>query len=230
MQHSIMIAADVDVWWLGKVDADVFAAWGQVIGAIATVAAVLLALGIAIRDGHKFRREAEIAEGERARAEQERQRAEHERERAEAERQTVDAKQARLVTLHTVVEQPLWTKSALGVGRPKLQVKSRIVNDSSEAVMDVVIDGIAITYSAWGRRPDTVQIANPQAIPNPLVPGVLLFWLEATTTWPDDDLPATDEVAVVITFSFTDANGKRWQRVNRGAPVRVVPTTVAKSA
>jgi hypothetical protein len=39
------------VWFFGSVDADVFAAWGQVIGAAGTLLAVVVALWIAIRDG-----------------------------------------------------------------------------------------------------------------------------------------------------------------------------------
>lgn len=39
------------VWFFGPVDTDVFAAWGQVIGAIGTLLAVVVALWIAIRDG-----------------------------------------------------------------------------------------------------------------------------------------------------------------------------------
>lgn len=39
------------VWFFGNVNADVFAAWGQVIGAAGTLLAVVVATWIAIRDG-----------------------------------------------------------------------------------------------------------------------------------------------------------------------------------
>lgn len=39
------------MWFFGRIDADVFAAWGQVIGAAGTLLAVVVALWIAIRDG-----------------------------------------------------------------------------------------------------------------------------------------------------------------------------------
>lgn len=39
------------VWFFGPVDANVFAAWGQVIGAAGTLLAVVVAVWIAIRDG-----------------------------------------------------------------------------------------------------------------------------------------------------------------------------------
>lgn len=47
----VLAAADVQVWFFGQVNADVFAAWGQVIGAAGTLCAVVVAIWIAIRDG-----------------------------------------------------------------------------------------------------------------------------------------------------------------------------------
>lgn len=52
------------VWFFGQVDTDVFAAWGQVAGAVGTLLAVVVALWIAIRDGRyrdKERRDTEMA-------------------------------------------------------------------------------------------------------------------------------------------------------------------------
>ncbi|HEU5470118.1 MAG TPA: hypothetical protein VFV67_05645 [Actinophytocola sp.] len=53
-----------DVWFFGRVDADVFAAWGEAMGAACTFLAVVVALGIALRDGRyrdAERRDNEIA-------------------------------------------------------------------------------------------------------------------------------------------------------------------------
>lgn len=46
-----MVESTSQVWFFGSVDADVFAAWGQVIGAAGTLLAVVVAMWIAIRDG-----------------------------------------------------------------------------------------------------------------------------------------------------------------------------------
>jgi hypothetical protein len=54
------------VWFFGRVDTDVFAAWGQVIGAAGTLLAVVVALWIAIRDGRY--RDAERRDNEAAHA------------------------------------------------------------------------------------------------------------------------------------------------------------------
>jgi hypothetical protein len=54
------------VWFFGNVDTDVFAAWGQVVGAAGTLLAVLVALWIAIRDGRY--RDAERRDNEAAHA------------------------------------------------------------------------------------------------------------------------------------------------------------------
>ncbi|GGU57716.1 hypothetical protein GCM10010178_57550 [Lentzea flava] len=52
MQDMVVLAdAGSQVWFFGPVDADVFAAWGQVIGAAGTLLAVVVAIWIAIRDG-----------------------------------------------------------------------------------------------------------------------------------------------------------------------------------
>jgi hypothetical protein len=54
------------VWFFGSVDTDVFAAWGQVIGAAGTLLAVVVAMWIAIRDGRY--RDAERRDNEMAHA------------------------------------------------------------------------------------------------------------------------------------------------------------------
>jgi hypothetical protein len=54
------------VWFFGRVDTDVFAAWGQVIGAAGTLLAIVVALWIAIRDGRY--RDAERRDNEAAHA------------------------------------------------------------------------------------------------------------------------------------------------------------------
>ncbi|OLF14329.1 hypothetical protein BLA60_04150 [Actinophytocola xinjiangensis] len=54
------------VWFFGTVGADVFAAWGQVIGAAGTLLAVVVALWIAVRDGRY--RDAERRDNEAAHA------------------------------------------------------------------------------------------------------------------------------------------------------------------
>jgi len=55
-----------EVWFFGPVDADVFAAWGQVLGAAGTLLAVIVAIWIAIRDGRY--RDAERRDNEAAHA------------------------------------------------------------------------------------------------------------------------------------------------------------------
>ncbi|RAS65122.1 hypothetical protein C8D87_105617 [Lentzea atacamensis] len=47
----VLADAAAQVWFFGRVDADVFAAWGQVIGAAGTLLAVIVAIWIAVRDG-----------------------------------------------------------------------------------------------------------------------------------------------------------------------------------
>lgn len=54
------------MWFFGSIDADVFAAWGQVIGAAGTLLAVVVAMWIAIRDGRY--RDAERRDNEAAHA------------------------------------------------------------------------------------------------------------------------------------------------------------------
>jgi hypothetical protein len=54
------------VWFFGRVDTDVFAAWGQVVGAVGTLLAVVVAMWIAIRDGRY--RDAERRDNEAAHA------------------------------------------------------------------------------------------------------------------------------------------------------------------
>jgi hypothetical protein len=54
------------VWFFGRVDTDVFAAWGQVVGAAGTLLAVVVAMWIAIRDGRY--RDAERRDNEAAHA------------------------------------------------------------------------------------------------------------------------------------------------------------------
>ncbi|WP_253775644.1 hypothetical protein [Goodfellowiella coeruleoviolacea] len=54
---SSWLAADIDLWWFGPTDADVFAAWGQVLGAAFTLAAVLVALSVSVVDGRRWRAE-----------------------------------------------------------------------------------------------------------------------------------------------------------------------------
>jgi hypothetical protein len=46
-----MIRSTSEVWFFGHVDADAFAAWGQVLGAFGTFCAVVVAIWIATRDG-----------------------------------------------------------------------------------------------------------------------------------------------------------------------------------
>jgi hypothetical protein len=47
----VLAESSSHVWFFGRIDADVFAAWGQVIGAAGTLIAVCVAIWIAIRDG-----------------------------------------------------------------------------------------------------------------------------------------------------------------------------------
>jgi hypothetical protein len=54
------------MWFFGQVDTEVFAAWGQVIGAAGTLLAVVVAMWIAIRDGRY--RDAERRDNEMAHA------------------------------------------------------------------------------------------------------------------------------------------------------------------
>jgi hypothetical protein len=61
-----VVVAASQVWFFGNVDADVFAAWGQVIGAAGTLLAVVVAMWIAIRDGRY--RDAERRDNELAHA------------------------------------------------------------------------------------------------------------------------------------------------------------------
>jgi hypothetical protein len=55
-----------EVWFFGQVDADAFAAWGQVLGAFGTFCAVIVAIWIAMRDGRY--RDAERRDNEAAHA------------------------------------------------------------------------------------------------------------------------------------------------------------------
>jgi hypothetical protein len=47
----VLAESSSEVWFFGRIDADVFAAWGQVMGAAGTFVAVSVAIWIAIRDG-----------------------------------------------------------------------------------------------------------------------------------------------------------------------------------
>lgn len=62
----MVVHTAAQVWFFGQVDAEVFAAWGQVIGAAGTLLAVAVAIWIAIRDGRY--RDAERRDNEAAHA------------------------------------------------------------------------------------------------------------------------------------------------------------------
>lgn len=62
----VVAGQTAQVWFFGRIDADVFAAWGQVIGATGTLLAVIVAVWIAIRDGRY--RDAERRDNEAAHA------------------------------------------------------------------------------------------------------------------------------------------------------------------
>jgi hypothetical protein len=48
---NVYVPQASEVWFFGNVDAEVFAAWGQVLGAFGTFCAVVVAIWIATRDG-----------------------------------------------------------------------------------------------------------------------------------------------------------------------------------
>lgn len=209
------IAVDVNLWWFGRVDANVFAAWGQVIGAIATVAAVIVAVGIAIRDGRKSKKEADTAERERQRAELERQRADADRQRSEEERRELDAKHARLVLLSPEVG----TFRNLDTNEQYTWVLATITNHGSDPVLDLAILGVEVINFVTGETAARVDVQSAGG-PNPLMPNQPVAWLEARVGWEDGQVPDREIVYMVTTFAFTDVNGKRWRRIGQGPPTQ----------
>lgn len=196
------MVATSQVW---GIDADVFAGWGQWAGAIASLAAVVVALAIAIRDGRQ----------------------------RERDRRDELAAQARTITAGIIWRdvQGNWPANLMTFRLAAIQIENHGLNPITEvAILDVralVESAVSDKWQLGTPAREPHQGPNAYFLCNVLKgqdserSPQLTFRTEESWTQPDEESGHSN----AITFAFTDVNGLRWKRTSNGTPERVVPIT-----
>ncbi|GAA1281319.1 hypothetical protein [Saccharothrix xinjiangensis] len=216
--------AAVPMPWPADVDADVFAAYGQWVGGIgsmagfAAVAVAVLALRHERRAAAAQRHADELGQVER---EQAAERERHEHRLAQA--RTVIAARGRVAVEHPVYDG----RGGFRLGSSEvfgLQVR----NYGVRPVLEVMIEDItfstgdpAVEHTSWVfQEPGGEPVREPFLLADVLGAGESAGQAQfGFDDVPDDVL--RDQGTLTVTFSFLDAEGYRWRRVGTGKPVRI---------
>lgn len=184
-------------WWTFATDK--FAAWGQVIGAIATFLAVLVAVGISLWD--HFQRKGD--------------------DRAQ------QASRARTVIATTgVVRSGSDPRFAAYMQHYSVAIE----NHGPSPVLEVVIEDVVLVgadgkeHPEWSgaKRPDD-RLTLPRRVAEVIAAGSLEDIKHSQLGRLQSKIES-GEAKPVVTFTFLDSDGYRWQRVGSGAPKLIKAT------
>ncbi|MFD8496321.1 hypothetical protein [Amycolatopsis sp. NPDC059657] len=192
------------------IDADVFAGWGQWAGAIGSIAAVIVALSIAMRDGRLRDRE----------------------------RRDQESAQARLVTVGRDLIKTVSTRlTRAGAQKVESNVPGIVIeNHSAFPVSAVSLVSVVPSKLNGTAEPgfvitigiDEFDSKRPLYVSDVLGPGDRVELQTLITPAPGQDREALPE-GTLITIEFTDAVGLRWRRVGVGNPDRQLDDAIARS-
>lgn len=183
---TIVLASHVPMPW-GNVDTDVFAAWGQWVGGIGSMLAVV-ALGLVTWFEARRRR-----------------------------REDEDSREAHARTVTAIVTRASRQMELGGMKfRPVSWAEVRVDNHGTLPILNVVVESVELrhegmTYREWYYGDDPA-LTGPVRVAAVLGPGkatglgLIGFEGLAESVEPDEDMDWT------ITISFVDAKGLRWRR------------------
>lgn len=195
--HGSTTAAS-DVW---GIPADVFAGWGQWAGAMGSLAAVVVALWIAIRDGRQRHRE----------------------------QQDREASQARTVTGEVRIRQFENSFFPMSGGARVMPPSSlpvvAVENHGVEPILDVRIEAVTMRFGGGLLEKWRLRDEHPSVGDALILASVIGGQNTADDVIYFDELSAEMKIephACSVTFTFADARGLTWRRVNNGPPQRVL--------
>lgn len=203
----------------GKVDTDVFAAWGQWAGGIGSILAVIVAFAVLARDRRIHHRAMEKA------AQQDHE--DRERERAEEEARQIG--HARTV-VGAYVDTETVVMDLPGEQSLRLVHGVRIGNYGTRPVLEVVLESVTFQaynhglYDKWSVSPphrfaSSAPLTKRFRASDLLAPNEHVELINLRFEGLDRQMSGLGTVEV--TFSFLDAEGVRWRRVGSSVPVRI---------
>lgn len=199
-------SAAAQIW---GIDADVFSGLGQWAGALMSLAAVIVALSIAIRDGRQRDRD----------------------------RRDDQAAQARTITAGIIWRdvQGQWPANLMTFPVAFVEVQNHGVNPVTDvAILDVraLVDSTVSDKWQIGapaqephRGPAPYPLCSVLSGQDTTASYQLTFQTGETWSRPDQE----SEHSNAIVFAFTDVNGLRWKRTGNGTPERMIATPAKKS-
>ncbi|MER5335150.1 hypothetical protein [Micromonospora sp. NPDC002717] len=199
--------------------------WGSVIGVIsAIIAAALTALLLIHEMGEARRARAEAAEERKSAAE----------DRAELAAQRDDERKTLARFIMTGKPQVTVVDKKIGKGQVLLAYLSVSVHNTGTVPARDVVAEIKISDDPLLLAKETFELFLPDPPPVPSESGIMRGFptdrVRRVSTAFDTprvvSAQALRREALIFELRFTDANGRRWRRVNNGDPVSVTPEEV----